>query len=259
MAVAELTSAAIGIVFSFVLYQAAIVIQRLYFSPLSAFPGPKLTAATYLVEIYYDIFKGEGGQLVFAHRKWHEQYGPIIRINPDELHIQDSSWYETLYAPSRPVRKLPGWGHRFNSADSAVGTSEAALYRSRRSALNSFFSKRKIAEFGPKVQDVCNRIMSRIEREYHGSGRVLSLSYTWECLASEIVYFAVLGEDPGFVESPNFTSETNRAIEALVESVKLNTNFAFLPTLMTLLPKPIVVALKPPVKLILEFWEVSQA
>lgn len=131
MAIVEVTSVAIGVAISFVLYQCALIIQRLYFSPLSAFPGPKLTAATYLVELYYDLLKGEGGQLLFEHRKWHEQYGSIIRINPDELHVQDSSWYDTIYAPPQLVRKLPNWGHRFDSSDSVFGTNDPALYRLR--------------------------------------------------------------------------------------------------------------------------------
>lgn len=252
MAIVELTSAVVGIIVSCIVYQSALIIQRLYFSPLAAFPGPKLAAATYLVEIYYDLFKGQGGQLPFAHRKWHEKYGPIIRINPDELHVQDSSWHETLFAPSRPVRKLPSWGHRFKASESAVGTSDAALYRSRRTALNPFFAKRKIAEFGPKVQEVCNRVISRLETEYLGSDRVLSLSHVWECLATDIVIFAMVGYDPGLVESTNFASPFNRATEALLESTKLFLHLPILPTLVDVLPECVATTLMPQVKLILE-------
>lgn len=30
--------------------------------------------------------------------------GPIIRINPDEIHVRDSLWFDTLYAPN-PTRR----------------------------------------------------------------------------------------------------------------------------------------------------------
>lgn len=256
MAILEVASVAVGIACSFILYQCALVIQRLYFSPLSKFPGPKFAAATYLVDFYYDVIKGEGGQLAFVHRKWHEKYGPIIRINPDELHVQDSSWYETLYAPSRPVRKLPDWGHRFNSSDSLVSTNDTALYRLRRSVMNPFFAKRRIAEFGPELQRMCNQLVSRLETEYQGSGRALNLSYVWECFASDVVTFTTLGYDPGFVQSPNFSSPTNRAMEALVESTKLFTYVEILPIMVELLPKRVAVALMPSVKLVFGFWEV---
>lgn len=57
------------------LYCVCIVVYRLHCSPLAKFPGPKLAAATYLVEIYHELFDGEGGQFPFVYRRWHEKYG----------------------------------------------------------------------------------------------------------------------------------------------------------------------------------------
>lgn len=48
-------------------------IYRLYFHPLSKFPGPRLTAATHLYEFYYDVVKG--GRFIFQIEKMHEKYG----------------------------------------------------------------------------------------------------------------------------------------------------------------------------------------
>lgn len=60
----------------FFLYLLAGAFYRLYLSPLARFPGPKLTALTYWVELYYDLVKG--GR--FPHRiaQWHDQYGKTI-------------------------------------------------------------------------------------------------------------------------------------------------------------------------------------
>ncbi|SMR44066.1 unnamed protein product [Zymoseptoria tritici ST99CH_3D1] len=258
MTTQDLTSAAIALLVALVLYQVAIVIQRLYFHPLSAFPGPRLAAATYIPEIYYDIFEGEGGQLPFALQRWHKSYGPIVRINPQELHVQDSSWYETLYAPSRPVRKLPNWGHRMKAMESALGASDAATYRKRRTALNPFFTKRKIAEFAPSVQQVCDRIISRLETEYRGTGRVLNITRAWECMASDIATLSVFGQDPRSVDSPDFSSPTNRATESLVEPIKWFTHLSIIPTLIDRLPEWIVTALMPPAELILRQRKVME-
>lgn len=39
---------------AFLLYSFGVVGYRLYFSPIAKFPGPKLAAATYLYEGFYD-------------------------------------------------------------------------------------------------------------------------------------------------------------------------------------------------------------
>jgi hypothetical protein len=64
---------------SILLYSVVVVIYRLYLSPLSKFPGPKLAAATLLYEAYYDVILG--GQYTFKIKELHEQYGELIRSN----------------------------------------------------------------------------------------------------------------------------------------------------------------------------------
>jgi len=56
-----------------VLYLAVVLVRRLYFSPLSKFPGPKLAAATILYEAYYDVIKQ--GQYTFKIKELHKKYG----------------------------------------------------------------------------------------------------------------------------------------------------------------------------------------
>ena len=58
------------------LYFSSLVVYRLYLSPLAKFPGPKLAAATYLFEIYYDVVKR--GKYTFKIRDLHAQYGKCL-------------------------------------------------------------------------------------------------------------------------------------------------------------------------------------
>lgn len=65
-------------------------VYRFYFHPLSSFPGPKLAAATTLYNAYYDLLTpGFVKQLPELHKK----YGPIIRTQPNELHIASLEGY----------------------------------------------------------------------------------------------------------------------------------------------------------------------
>ena len=55
------------------LHNIILVIYRLGFSNLSSFPWPKVAAATYWYEFYYDWLKG--GKYIFVIEEMHKQYG----------------------------------------------------------------------------------------------------------------------------------------------------------------------------------------
>jgi ABC-type amino acid transport system permease subunit len=59
-------------------YRIAIALYNISpFHPLSHFPGPKIAAASYVYEAYYDWWcVGMYGKVIV---RMHEQYGPIIR------------------------------------------------------------------------------------------------------------------------------------------------------------------------------------
>nr|KMM71131.1 cytochrome P450 [Coccidioides posadasii RMSCC 3488] len=103
-------------------YIVGTLVYRLYFSPLSKIPGSKLAAATLWYEFYYDVILG--GQYTFKIKELHQKHGsnhvhwghgmlsfnvrtdssvgPIIRISPYEVHIDDPEYYHTLYSHRCP-------------------------------------------------------------------------------------------------------------------------------------------------------------
>lgn len=76
---------------------AFVIIYRLTLHPLARFPGPELAAVNRWYEFHWDVV--HPGKLVFKLQRLHEKHGPIVRITPRELHIQDSDFYDKLYAP----------------------------------------------------------------------------------------------------------------------------------------------------------------
>ena len=65
----------IGLLLSggFAAYGVLLAVYRLFFHPLRAFPGPKLSAATSWYEFYYEII--QPGSWLWEIQRLHEVYG----------------------------------------------------------------------------------------------------------------------------------------------------------------------------------------
>ncbi len=74
--------------------------------------------------------------------------GPIIRINPFEVHIGDPEYYEIVYAPSS-FSKWTWFENRFNIPQSTFSTADYKVHKPQRAALAPFFYRTKDA--GPRT------------------------------------------------------------------------------------------------------------
>lgn len=67
----------------YIITSLTIAVYNAFFHSLAKFPGPKLRAAFHFPG-YYELILGE------VHVNWHklhEQYGDIVRVNPNTLSI----------------------------------------------------------------------------------------------------------------------------------------------------------------------------
>ena len=79
----SLTSLLSTLTVAYFIYQVLHAVWNISpFHPLGHIPGPRLAAATYLPEFYYDVIKF--GQYTKKIQQFHEIYGlPISRLIPD--------------------------------------------------------------------------------------------------------------------------------------------------------------------------------
>lgn len=154
----NLFSAMLSALAAALIYACCAVFYRLFLSPISAFPGPKLAAATFWYEFYYDIILG--GKYIWKIKALHEQYGPVIRINPEELHVVDPAFWDVMYTTSTNTnrRDKPAWQAKGTGIPlSMIGAVPHALHRARRAALSPFFSMQNIRRLLPRIQERVSR------------------------------------------------------------------------------------------------------
>lgn len=126
------------------------------------------------------------GQYTFHIKELHKQYGPIIRINPYELHVADPDFYDTLYASSASGEKRDKWEwftKQFGAPDSVFSTKSHDQHKVRRAALNRFFSTASVRRLQPMLEDRVNRLLERF-REAKSSGIVIPLEYAFAALTN---------------------------------------------------------------------------
>ncbi|KAI0186078.1 cytochrome P450 [Xylaria flabelliformis] len=157
------------------------IIYRIYFHPLAKFPGPKLAAATELYEVYFDLIEGPGGQFANHLKKLHRIYGSIVRINPNELHVEDSAWFSTLYVNSASgIRdKYPPAANMIGTPGGVFGAVSHETHQKRRGAIGPCFSKSAVAASESMIYDHVDKLIQYIENQISLDGSVeLRLAYS---------------------------------------------------------------------------------
>ncbi|KAK8120575.1 Cytochrome P450 [Apiospora kogelbergensis] len=120
-------------------------VYNLYFHPLASYPGPLLARATRLYHAYYDI----SGVSVWTVKDWHEKYGPVVRIAPDELSYTDSQAWPAIYGfPNKDgtgnFEKDPQWWNKAPSGILSIVDADEDGHRLMRRLQNPAFSDKAL-------------------------------------------------------------------------------------------------------------------
>ncbi|PVH80643.1 putative cytochrome P450 [Cadophora sp. DSE1049] len=194
-------------------YFILLVTYRLYLHPLSSIPGPKLAAATLLYEFYYDVLRS--GSYIWRIRDLHAQYGPIIRISPNAIHINDPDFYDIYSGKVGEKRNKYPWAvTHFSCPQSIIATVDHDHHRLRRSAVSRYFSKSNIRAIEPVLKSHVEKFMERIEGfEGKGKGKgemsfgePLNIWSAFKALASDVVTGCAFGESHDFLSVSNFNA-----------------------------------------------------
>lgn len=156
--------------------------------------------------------------------------GPIVRINPREIHIKDSSYYDEIHAgASRKRSKDPKYAIAFGAPNSLVGTITHDHHRFRRGLLSNYFSKRSVVDLGPSIHDKVDKLIARFEQA-HQTNDVLHLQLDFAALTADVITDYCYGWSYGYLdgEKGSRSNDLVDAVNGLMVMFHINRFFPFL-------------------------------
>ncbi|KAL9055449.1 MAG: hypothetical protein Q9162_003547 [Coniocarpon cinnabarinum] len=220
-----------------VVVQTISAIFKISFHPLAKIPGPWLAAVTKWYEFYADTFPEGGGRFAFEIERLHQRYGPIVRLTPNEVHIDDPYWLKTLFGGPGTIRdKDASLAHIVGNNLGTFGTVNHHLHRMRRAAVSPFFSKKSVSGIQPRIHTAVDRLSQHM-RNCHHSDQVLNVRVTYLAWSTDSLTSYV------FDQSTKLLNDPTKAREWWEMYDKLRTLCPILKQCLWIVP----LALKPPV------------
>ncbi|KAK6854788.1 hypothetical protein PG995_009133 [Apiospora arundinis] len=200
-AVSTLQAVGIGLVGASVLaYNAVIIIYRLYFDPLSKFPGPKLYAISNLPYLFQDKILGTW---VKSTTTIHAKYGPIVRIAPNRLAMDGSIGWKEIFM-RRP--NLPEFGKStefYGVGKLGIFPVDREDHRRQRRAMAHAFSAAALQDQEDYVKGYVDILIQRM-KNHAAEGKVVDVTRWYNYLTFDIIGELAFGEPFGCLKESDY-------------------------------------------------------
>jgi cytochrome P450 len=140
-------------------YLVARIVYNLYFHPLARFPGPFAHRATRLAYLRRYL----KGTLPRDLLSFHDRYGPIVRIAPDELAFNDPEAWRAIYGhKTEEFPKVQAFYRPRAAPSNLVTEPSRAVHRQLRLQIAPQFSDRSMREQEPMIGKYMDLLVKRL-------------------------------------------------------------------------------------------------
>jgi len=196
-------------------------IYRICFHPISHIPGPVLPKLTSFW-LYYHAYIGDEASTI---HKLHEQYGPYVRVSPNDVDISDADAIAPIYITKGGFTKAPCYANFDIDGHKTIFSTTDIEYRSPRAkAVVGMFSTKSIRENEAAIYGCVDRMVERM-REEARTGLPVNILNIARSLAVDAVSTHL------FLENYNGTSEkgSKLSVSAFVDAFVAVGRFFYLP------------------------------
>ncbi|KAK4113198.1 cytochrome P450 [Canariomyces notabilis] len=213
-------------------YWTGLIIYRLTLHPLARFPGPFLCRISDLQQCYYEAILN--GKFIEQLPKYHRKYGPIVRINPNEVHIDDPAVFHEIYKQNTPFTKDPK-SYGLGVSQAMAFTSPVEKHRVKRQALDPAFSKRRVNMMEDGLYEELEKVFDRIDG-YEKRDEEVPISELYYCYTGDIISRYLFGKSLGLISAPDFLERAEQ-MRSFTRGVWISIHFQFIRDTMLAMPR----------------------
>ncbi|EMR61768.1 putative cytochrome p450 protein [Eutypa lata UCREL1] len=181
-------------------------IYNVLFHPLHKFPGPKLWAAS-RIPYAIAIFKGRPHLKIL---KLHEQYGPIIRVAPDELSFQHDDAWKEIMGHRKGGRGEHGKDPPFYLEQTkGILASDRENHARQRRILAHGFSAQSMADQQPLIKEYVDLLLQQLRERCEGGMKALNMVSWYNWTTFDVIGDLAFGEPFGCLKNADYHPQKN--------------------------------------------------
>ena len=184
--------------------------------------------------------------------------GPIVRIRPDVLHINDPLYIDKIYTrASGPRReKYKTTLNAIQAEGSGLGTRDHDLHRRRRTVLNPYFSMQNVRRLEPVIQETFRNLLRRME-VWAKLGTPVPLNMAFKATTKDIIAAYALGQVEKCLDMEDLNAPFFDSI-APVRANHLGTYLYYVSRALQSMPPSLIIKLVPRVTKFVLFMQVCE-
>ncbi|KOS23178.1 Pisatin demethylase [Escovopsis weberi] len=169
---------------------------RLFLHPLASIPGPRLAALSNAWHARH-VRRGRAAEL---GRRLHKQYGPVVRVGPDEVWCSSKEAFDLIYNTTRGFEKTDFYYWRlhahFHDSLDLLSERDAKRYRLQRRLIGRVYQTANVLRHEQALDHVLDKVIERIQGL---GGAEIDLKEWMHIVAVECLSACVLSWSPGLL------------------------------------------------------------
>ena len=183
--------------------------------------------------------------------------GPVVRIAPNQIHINDPEYIDQVFAgPGNRRDKGQMSINGLGTSPTAIATKEHSLHKSRRAALNPFFSKQNIRRLEPTIIQVLDQMLQQLDQSLRTKSPI-NLSLLYRATSYDIISEYAFGRGLVSFNRKDLNEPYFQAHRRMILTWHINSYFPLISIIIRKIPLYMITIFLPIFKTFIEFLDVG--